>query len=392
MNWRGIAFLGVRYLSRNRVKTSLLVLAFTLVWLLPSAIAVVVSKVEEQLRSRSAETPLLLGHPGSALELVFNGLYFTKPEIATMPLETVDAVADSGLAQAIPIYSRFSAGGTRIVGTSFDYFRFRDLEISEGRNLIRLGECIVGAKVAAEEGISPGDSVVSSPEALFDLAGVYPLKMSVVGVLAPTGSPDDSAIFVDLKTAWIIEGLGHGHQEAAETSGEQRLDSEDGSVRLNASVPEYNEITQENAASFHFHGDLSDYPVSAVIVVPNDAKSQALIKGRYVSDNALQLVSPDETMDELFATVFSVQKFVVWLLVVVGAATLAIGALVFLLSYRLRRDEFRHLKLLGADLGTIRALVAFEAGFVLVTSLVLSALCLWGIDAVAPDVIRSLLA
>ncbi len=392
MNWRGIAYLGTRYLFRNRVKTALLVLAFTLVWLLPSAIAVVVSKVEEQLRSRSVETPLLLGHPGSALELVFNGLYFTKPEIATTPLRTVDAVADSGLALAIPVYSRFSAGGTRIVGTSFDYFRFRELEISEGRGLIRVGECVVGAKVAAEEGISPGDSVVSSPEALFDLAGVYPLKMKVVGVLAPKGTPDDSAIFVDLKTAWIIQGLGHGHQDAEETPDEQRLDSGDGSVRLNASVPEFNEITPENAENFHFHGDLSDYPVSAIIVVPNDAKSQALIKGRYIADKTLQLVSPDETMDELFATVFSVQKFVVWLLAVVGAATLSIGALVFLLSYRIRKEEFRHLKLLGADLNTIRALVAFEAAFVLATSLVTSGLCLWGIDAIAPAVIRNLLA
>lgn len=392
MNWRGVLYLGARYLSRNRAKTALLVVAFTLVWLLPSSIAVVVGKVEEQLRSRSAETPLLMGHPGSALELVFNGLYFTKPKIATTPLSTVDAVAESGMAQAIPIYSRFSAGGTRIVGTSFDYFRFRELEIVEGRSLIRLGECVVGSKVAKESGLSPGDSVVSSPEALFDLAGVYPLKMNVVGILAPTGSPDDSAIFVDLKTAWIIEGLGHGHQDAEATSEEQRLASEDGSVKLNASVVEYNEITAENAASFHFHGDLSDYPVSAIIVIPNDEKSQALIKGRYVSDDKVQLVSPDETMDELFATVFSVQKFVVWLLVAVGAATLAIGALVFLLSYRLRKDEFRHLKLLGADLGTIRALVAFEAAFVIVASLVLSALALWAVDAIAPQVIRSLLA
>jgi len=392
MNWRGIVYLGSRYLSRNRGKTALLVIAFTLVWLLPAAIALVVGKVEEQLRSRAVGTPLLLGHPGSPLELVFNGLYFTKPEIATMPLSTVDTLADSDLAQAIPIYSRFSAGGNRIVGTRFDYFRYRNMEVVKGRNLIRLGECVVGAKVAEQAGLEPGDSVISSPETLFDLAGVYPLKMHVVGVLAPTGSPDDSAIFVDLKTTWIIEGLGHGHQEATETDANQRLESAEGTVSLNASVVEYNEITSETADSFHFHGDLSDYPVTAAIIIPNDAKSRALVKGRYVSDNTVQLISPGETMDELFETVFSVQRFVIWLLAAVGAATLAIGALVFLLSYRLRRDEFRHLRLLGADLGTIRALVAFEAAFVLATSLVLSALALWGVESVAPVVIRSLIA
>ena len=55
-----------------------------------------------------------------------------------------------------------------------------------------------------------GGHVVSSPESVFDLAGVYPLKMAVVGVLAPTHTPDDDAVFVDVKTAWVIAGLAHG--------------------------------------------------------------------------------------------------------------------------------------------------------------------------------------
>ncbi|MEX2580900.1 MAG: ABC transporter permease [Verrucomicrobiales bacterium] len=394
MNWSGVAFLGTRYLARHRRTTLLLVIAFTLVWLLPTSIALVVGKVEEQLRSRAADTPLLLGHPGSPLELVFNGLYFTKPGLATLPLKEATAAAEDGLAQSIPIYARFSAGGHRIVGTNLDYFRFRGLEIAEGRSLVRLGECVVGAKVAEANRLSPGDFIVSSPETLFDLAGVYPLKMKVSGILEPTGSPDDRAIFVDLKTAWIIEGLGHGHDEADELDDDQRLESseEDEAVSLNASVMEYNEVTPETMDRFHFHGDLEDYPVTAAIVVPNDAKSRALVKGRYASDSSVQLVSPERAMDELFATVFSVQRFVIWLLGAIGAATIAIGALVFLLSHRLRQDEFRHLRQLGADLATIRALVAFEAAFVVLASLALSAVGLLAIEALAPMVIRALIA
>ena len=55
--------------------------------------------------------------------------------------------------------------------------------------------------------IGPGDHLVSAPESLFDLAGVYPLKMTVVGVLSSAHSSDDLAIFVDLKTAWIFHYL-----------------------------------------------------------------------------------------------------------------------------------------------------------------------------------------
>tara|TARA_R110000850_G_scaffold8950_16_gene32975 strand:+ start:1092 stop:2270 length:1179 start_codon:yes stop_codon:yes gene_type:complete len=388
MNWRGIGYLGMRYILRNRAKVGLLIAAFTLVWLLPLAIAMLVKNAEIQLRSRASQTPLLLGHAGSALELTFNGLYFTKPGIATIPFSESEKVRETGLAEPIPLYARFSAGGNRIVGTSLEYFEFRNLEFAEGRPLLRLGECVIGASVASKIGLSSGDYLISSPETLFDLAGVYPLKMKVCGVLSLTGTPDDDAVFVDLRTSWIIQGLGHGHIEAKEAPAGQRLAGDGAAVKLNASVLEYNEITPENAGSFHFHGEDGDNPISAVIVLPDSAKSRAIIKGRYAPDTQLQLISPEEEMTELFATVFSVQRLVLWLLAGVGAATLLIGGLVFVLSYRLRKEEFTHLKRLGADVGTLRALIAFEAGFVLLCSLVTSGAGLWAISILAPSIVR----
>ena len=404
MNLSGVFYLGWRYLVRNRIKTLLLVAAFSLVWLLPSGLALVVSKIESQLRVRAAGTPLLLGQAGSPLELVFNGLYFTKPGIATFSFGETEAIDESGLVTVIPLYARFSVGGGgggkyRIIGTTLDYFDFRGLELREGRGLIDLGECVVGSKFADANGIGPGDAIISSPETLFDLAGVYPLKMHVVGVLSPSGSPDDQAIFVDLKTTWIIEGLGHGHEDAEKLGNDARLpvSAEDraaagetgGEIRLNASVVQFNEVTDENADDFHFHGELSDYPVMAAIVVPTDAKGQAILKGRYGRPGGLQLVAPSEEMDELFATVFSVQDLVLGLLGATGVGTLAIGALVFLLSNRLRRAEFRHLLHLGAAPGAVRALILFEACFVVLSSLVLSVVGLLAIDRFAPLLVRS---
>lgn len=392
MNWGGLIFLGMRYVQRNRGKVTLLIAAFTLVWLLPLSIGLLVKRAETQLRARAVETPLLLGKTGSALELTFNGLYFTKPAIATLPYRQVEEVRESGLAEAIPLYARFSAAGYRIVGTSLEYFDFRGLEYAEGRPLLRLGECVIGATVAKREGLEEGDSLISSPETLFDLAGVYPLKMKVVGILAPSSTPDDNTVFVDPKTTWIIEGLGHGHVEASQSSADQQIKTDHTeAVKLNASVVQYNEVTPENAASFHFHGEIGDNPFTSIIVIPNDAKSQAIIKGRYATSEALQLISPEEEMDELFATVFGVQQLVLWLLGVVGAATLLIGGLVFLLSYRLRREEFGHLRRIGADMATLRALIAFEAGFVILSSMVVSGIGLFLTDQLAPFLIRSML-
>lgn len=370
MNWSGLFHLGLRYLARNRTKTVLLILAFTLVLFLPAALAILVGEAEKHLRARANETPLVLGRSGSALELTFNALHFTKPEIATLSYREALAVNETGFAQAIPIYARFSAGDHRIVGTTFDYFRFRGFAYEAGRSFLRMGECVVGSKVAEKNGLAIGDSVISSPETMFDLAGVYPLRMEVVGVLAQTGTPDDDAIFTDLKTTWIIEGLGHGHQAAEETAEEERLTEErEGVVRLNASVVEYNEITPETIDSFHFHGDLEDNPITSVIAVPLGVKEQALLKGRFANIEDRLLVTPSEEMDELFDTVFSVQRIVLVLLVLVGAATLALGVLTLVLSYRLRKREFVSLRLLGASPQMLRGLIAFETIFVLSISL-----------------------
>ena len=57
----------------------------------------------------------------------------------------------------------------------------------------RLGECVVGSEAAQVLGVEPGDHVLSSAGNAFDVAGSFPLKMKVVGVLAPTGTADDEA-------------------------------------------------------------------------------------------------------------------------------------------------------------------------------------------------------
>lgn len=394
MNVGGAFQLGWAYLRRQRIKTALLVGALTLTMVLPAAILVLVSQTERHLRARAEATPLLMGAPGSALELVFNGLYFSKPEVATLARRQAEEAGRDRLATVIPIYARYSAKGHRIVGTTLDYFRFRGLEVGAGKMMSRLGDCVVGAAVAEAAKVKPGDSLVSTPEAVFDLAGVYPLKMRVVGILAPTGTPDDRAVFVDVKTAWIIEGLAHGHEDAREVDESQVLSQEGGGgpVVMNASVVEYTEITEENVGSFHFHGDPEDFPLSSAIIVPRDEKSRTILLGRYqeVEPTGVQMVEPGKVMDELFATVFQVQRLVVAALGLVGIASLMIALLVFLLSNRLRAREFSSLRQIGADPASIRLLIAFEGGFVILASALLSAALVIVLRGAAPALVRIL--
>ena len=202
-----------RYLRYHRYKTAVLVAAITLILYLPTGLNVLFDESAAELTARAASTPLLVGAKGSRLELVLSSLYFDADPPETVPYHEAQRVAGSGLATAVPLYLRFRIQRHPIVGTSLGYLDFRRLELATGRAMAVLGECVLGANAAASLDARTGDSVSSSPETLFDLAGAYPLKMTVTGILARSHSPDDEAVFVDLKTAWVIAGLGHGHQD-----------------------------------------------------------------------------------------------------------------------------------------------------------------------------------
>lgn len=363
----GPLYLAWRYLAYHRVKAVLLIASVTLIVYLPVGLRVLVAQSAAQLEARARATPLLVGARGSALELTLNALYFEPDPPETAPYAQVERVAASGLAEAIPLHVRFRARGHPIVGTTLEYLDFRGLRVAAGRRMAVLGECVVGAEVARGLNLSPGDALVSSPESVFDLAGVYPLRMRVAGVLAPAHTPDDRAVFVDLKTAWVLEGLGHGHQDLARPEADAAVLAREGDrITANASVLQYNEITADNIDSFHFHGDLADHPVTAVLAVPPDEKSRVLLMGRFTApDETAQIVVPAAVMQELLGTIFTVQSYVVAAIATVALATLITTALVFLLSLRLRRRERETLVKIGGARGSVAVVLASEVIFVL---------------------------
>jgi putative ABC transport system permease protein len=333
-------YLAWRYLAYHKVKTAILVTSITLIVFLPVGLRVLVRQSEEQLTARAAATPLLVGAKGSPLELALNSLYFEGDVPETMRYVQAIRVDTSGLALAIPLYVRFEAQGHPIVGTTLEYFDFRGLGIAAGSGLTMLGDCVLGARVAEVLGVGPGDRVISSPESVFDLAGVYPLRMHVRGVLEFSDSPDDLAIFVDIKTAWVIEGLVHGHVDLSTPEATtQVLQRDSTNVVGNASVVQYQEITADNLSEFHFHGDQGEYPITAVIAVPPDQRAGTILRGRYSSpDDLVQIIEPTAVIDELLDMVLTVQTFVIAAVVVVGISTLATAILVFML-FRIGGDQ-----------------------------------------------------
>ncbi len=285
-------------------------------------------------------------------------------------MSAADEIDASRLAIAIPLYVRFQARGFPIVGTNMDYFDFRKLKIAQGRQMALLGETVIGAEVAERLDLAPGDSLLSSPETLFDLAGVYPLKMKVVGVLARSYSQDDLAVLVDLKTTWVVQGLVHGHEDLRQTKDETVIIKRSANnVIANAKLVEYREISPENIDSFHFHGAADDYPLTAVLTLPNDEKSGTILRGRYLdAKSPHQLVLPGEVIDGLLANIFRIKNVLDAIIMVVGVSTALALVLVFSLSLRLRQREIRTVFRIGGSRSTIARLLTAEITIILLAS------------------------
>ena len=385
-------YIAWKYIGFNKIRTVTLIACVTLILFLPVALKLLLRESEHQLMSRAALTPLLVGAKGSALDLAMNALYFGDdvPELITM--EASKNVEATGLALAIPMYVRFRARGYPIVGTTMDYFDFRGLTLSEGRHLAVVGDCLLGASVAEKLNLGPADGIVSSPETLFDLAGVYPLKMNIVGVMERTHTSDDLAVFVDLKTAWIIERFVHGHEDLAQAKDPQViLKTEGKNIVGSPKLFEYMEITQDNLNSFHLHGDLDTLPISAVLVIPKDVKSSTILQGRFLeSEEQNQIVIPEEVISGLLQNIFRIKNVLDAVISIVSSGMILAIVLVFALSLRLRQGEIQTIFKLGCRRMTIARLIGAEIAVIAMLSGVLCAVLLAIVNSLSNDLVRTL--
>jgi len=393
MNPTGLFHLTAAYVRANLWRTLLLILTVALTFFLPLAFQSLTTQSEELLNNRAESTPLIIGPKGSSTDLTLTSLYFTPNTLPPLKHQTLSQLRDSNKATFLPLHLRFHANGAPIVGTNLNYLKFRNLNFSEGHAFTTLGECVLGSKVAQKRKLKVGDSIISSPENLFDLAGAYPLKLKIRGILEPSHTPDDSAVFVDLKTAWIIEGLAHGHQDLAEPSQKDNILRKEGAtLRANAALTTFNEITPSNIDSFHFHGDFDDFPLSAIIAQPQSKKEHDILIGRFLDpDNLNQIVIPSESISRLSETLFATRTLVTLGLSLLALCSLLLLALVLNLSLRLREREFTTYARIGADKITVLFLKLGELFFVVTIAATIAALGILAANSLSESFLQILL-
>ena len=374
-------FLAWQYLRRCRLQAAVMIAGVTLALFLPLATHWLVNAFDDAIGARAAATPLVLGAKGSRFDLVLHGLYFRAEvdgNLTQGDLAELNEKRGNDLTFTIPIHRRFSAREQPVVGTSLDYFAFRELQMAEGDSLALLGDCVLGASAAASLDLHPGDKLKTDRDNLFDLAGEYPVQLNITGVLAPSGTADDEAVFIDVKTSWIIAGIGHGHDENASTAASAKL------------VKTFLNITPDNIFSFHFHGEPESYPLTAILIAPRNPKAMALIRNDYAQHQRLQVLKPPKVVDEMMGTVLRVRQFLDANYAFVATTTALLLALIVVLSRRLRAREMETMFLLGCSRGTLWALQAAELAMIFAAATTLALAVAWASVAWARDYLNTL--
>ena len=387
-----IVRLAWRYVCYHRLTSAILVACLVLTLFLPIAISLLLSRFNQQILARAESTPAIVGGVGSRLDLTLDALYFQTELPQELPYGRYRELARQRRGTAIPLHLKFAARGFPVVGTNLDYFRFRNLGLLEGEWLATLGQCVLGSEVARRLQLGPGDKLKTDRENELDIAGNPPLIMSITGVLAPSGTADDVAVFVDVKTAWVVAGLGHGHDAVDDQTPEDLVLGRDGNNTVaSAAVASYLEITDENRASFHFHGNPDTFPISAIVFVPLDQRARDLVEGTFQNDLQAQFLVPLDVIHELMAMVFRIKALFDANTLVIASATGLLLLLVIWLSSRLRQREMETMYKIGCGRGTMVLLQVAELGFILAVALVLVGLLVWGTLPLAEALMRSLL-
>lgn len=387
---KGLAYLTWREACHRPGPHLLLVGALALAAFLPWATQTLVERLEAALVARADATPLAAGAAGSRLDLTLAALHFREVDLEPVAAALWDELADEGGGVAVPLRLGARARGYPIVGTSPEYLEVRGLGLAEGGPPLFAGECVLGADVAATLGLGAGDRLYSDQEELYDLSVPQALDMAVCGVLAPTGGPDDRAVFTSVATTWAIEGLAHGHDDALDPALDPELVLVEGAGNriLSGAFVAPAALTAESLADFHLHGTRAELPLTAVLFFPRTDKDRTLIRARIDLREGLQMVAPRGVVDELLAQVFRVQRLLELFAAAVGLTAVALGSLIVALSIRLRAAELRTLDRLGASRSAAAQMIGIQVSAQLVLAMFAAALAVAATLALLPEPTR----
>ncbi|HEX5804420.1 MAG TPA: FtsX-like permease family protein [Azospira sp.] len=293
---------------------------------------------------------LVVGPRGGAVQLLLHAVFRSGEAATGMRWDSYrQLAAHPAVDWALPLALGDSYRGFAVLGTTPDYFaRFhygdrQPLRLAAGQPFAGLFEAVLGSEVATRLGHRIGDRIaLAHGSGHIDDAAERPAgpghdnrPFTVVGILAPTGTPVDRSVHVSL------ESIGALH-----------VDWVGGAPLPGLSLP------TEALAKF----DLAPKEISAALIGLK-RRADAFRMQRFVNDlrdEPLMAVLPGVALDELWRTLGLVERTLFAVSALVVAVGLAGLAATMLAGLNERRRELAVLRALGAGPGAIFLMLLAE--------------------------------
>lgn len=340
----------------------------------------------QAFRKGAGNAHLMVGADASPLVVVLNGLFYANPPARAIPWSKTTQLRSSfPWAWSVATQLGDSYKGSPLVATEPSFFTAfepvagRPFTFRSGEAFDAPFEVVVGSEAAALHGLRVGDSVVTTHGSWGSREGgheheSHPCK--VVGILNPTGSAHDRALFTALETSWVI----HAEERLEREAGGSAHDHDHGHNHIHVEVED---LTDEDRLI-----------TSLLLRLPTRAGSDAsaAMQSQYDAlrrDPTITVAQPAQEVGRLFAIVGSIDEVLLAMAIAVLVSS-GIGILLSLYnSMESRRRHIAILRVLGTSAGRIFGMVLAEAAIIGLLGAALGVVLTVGAGTAAAAVVES---
>jgi putative ABC transport system permease protein len=357
----------LRNVSQHRLSSALTLLSVALGALLLSAILLLRAATESSFFGPSRGFSLVVGPPGSRLELVLNTIFQIGQSPGLLAYDAFEELEKNPSTElAVPYAVGDAFRGFRVVGTSDAFFspRFphpaaattagkfsagRPFQFDATALRARLAELAAGAR-AGDAAASSGGAALAAPEngvaeAVLGANVARQLDIRLGDQIEPTHGVDGAGVAHEHAQLWTVVGI------------------------LERSASPIDDLVLINLDSFfripdHRGGIIPESgkpAISAVVLFPKPGVHKALLLGQLNKRTQLQVADVDGEVRRLLHIVGNVDRvfFVIAALVVwIGVVSVAVGIYNTLAA---RQRELAILRILGARRRTLFGMLVGEA-------------------------------
>ena len=310
---------------------------------------------EERMGRDAAGIDLVVGAPGSPMQLILSTIYHVDIPTGNIPLDARETVEEeAGVAATIPLALGDNFQGFRVVGTESDLIEHYEGQFASGGNWDQSLEAVLGARVADATGLGVDDEFMPQ-HGLGDggpTHGDHPHR--VVGVLEPTGSVLDRLILTSVESVWETH---EHHEHDADHAHDEDHDE--------GHAADHSHEQDAEGAETEPHGTPGE--ITALLVRYAAPIAAARLPDRIDRETPWQSASPAYQSARLASLVAPAIQGIQWLgAILLGAALLGVVALIYQ-NLAERRYDLALLRAMGARPGWLFLLTLVQ-GLILVAA------------------------